>query len=163
MSKIPYPFLVSRDCIDYGERKECPGHHLGSVKSACLSPHAMLERKPPHGQPCNQCGLCCYAMPCALGAALFATRAGPCPALRFQDNGDSYCDVVAHPEQYSATARRAPQFMRLAALSLIRAGDGCDCRVNDEPCNEAFEARLDANDDPRLCAQARYLWAIPED
>ena len=92
------------------------------MKSVCVAQRAMLERKPPHGQPCNQCGLCCYAAPCALGAALFATRAGPCPALRFHDNGDSYCDVVAHPEQYSATARRAPQSMRLAALpSFARA------------------------------------------
>ena len=133
------------------------------MKPVCLAQRAMLERKPLHGQPCDQCGLCCYAAPCALGAALFATRAGPCPALRFHDNGDSYCDVVAHPEQYSVTARRAPQFMRLAALSLIRAGDGCDCRVDGEPRNEAFDARLDAKDDPYLCAQARYVWAIPED
>lgn len=124
-------------------------------------PRALAERKPAHGRPCNGCGLCCYVTTCELGAAIFGTRAGPCPALGFDLDGKSCCTVVAHPTDYYDTARASPAVMQGAALYLIRAGDGCDARINGEPTDADFNARVDARDDARKRAQARFLWNVP--
>jgi hypothetical protein len=126
---------------------------------ACV-PRSMAQRKPAHGQPCNGCGLCCYVVPCELGRALFATDTGPCPALGFDEQGQSCCLVAADPRRF--TDREAPaHVMRNAALYLIRAGDGCDARINGEPTDAGFNARVDARDDSRARAQARFLWRVP--
>lgn len=111
----------------------------------------MLERKPPHGAPCNSCGLCCHAVLCPLGAAVFGNQRGPCPALRFNDKAESTCALTATPE---------PQ--RSAALYLIGAGDGCDARFNGEPRNIAFAEALDArkaSETDRL-HEAEAAWGV---
>jgi hypothetical protein len=120
-------------------------------KPVFLAPRGMLARKPPHGAPCNGCGLCCYATTCALGRALFKTSAGPCPALRFDAERRSFCGVVADAPSDT---------LRDAALVLIRAGDGCDARFNGERRDPDFDRRIDAADNPRLRKQAAYLWGV---
>ena len=130
------------------------------MKRAFLAPAGMLDRKPPHGAPCNDCGLCCVATTCALGAHLFKTDVGPCPALTFDDLRRSHCDVVVHPERYATRGAIAPATLSRAAALLVRAGQGCDARFSGEPRDATFDARLDARDDPRAIANARFLWGM---
>jgi hypothetical protein len=112
-------------------------------------PRDMVERKPPHGSPCTACGLCCHIMLCRLALGVFGDQPGPCPALLLDSARRSSCGLVA-------AATDAAH--RNAALHLIRAGDGCDCRINGEARNVAFDARVDGRENPRLTKQAAYLW-----
>jgi hypothetical protein len=101
-------------------------------------PHWMASRKPKHGAPCNNCGLCCYTKLCDIGRALFGDRPGPCPALAWDNNNNSQCNVIAHPEQYT---KADPEKARAAAKLLTYAGHGCTMRINGE-MNHAFNLRL---------------------
>ena len=130
------------------------------MKPVFVAPREMLERKPRHGQPCNDCGLCCVATTCELGRAIFNQSAGPCPALRFDGLKRSACDVVLRPQAYHPRGTMMPDTMSLAAALLVRAGQGCDARFNGEPRDPDFDAKLDARDDPRAIAQARFVWGL---
>lgn len=59
-------------------------------------------RKPREGDPCNGCGLCCMATPCALGDRYVpgAVEGSPCPALAWA-GGRSYCGLVIDPVRNS--------------------------------------------------------------
>lgn len=119
---------------------------------AFRAPRAMLDRKPPHGAPCNRCGLCCVATLCDLGRHFFGRAAGPCPALRFDQEGNSACGLTLCGEQKYSDA---------AAL-LIGAGDGCDARFNGEWTNTEFhkhQARLDVERADEI-AKAKALWSM---
>ena len=88
-----------------------------------LRPAAPL--KPPEGQACNGCGLCCAAQPCPLGMLLSRKRQGACHALVWDEPAARYhCGVVAQPRRWlpwlpAALARRL-------ALRWIAAAHGCD-------------------------------------
>lgn len=114
---------------------------------AFIAPREMLERKPAHGSACNSCGLCCYATLCSLAQSIFGDRPGPCPALRFDADKKSSCDIAANPLLYSdKTLKYGTAAMTSAALLIVRSGQGCDARFNGEPSDKAFDARLDALD-----------------
>ena len=130
------------------------------MKPVFMAPREMIERKPRHGQPCNDCGLCCVATLCELGRALFNQSAGPCPALRFDGLKRSTCNVVRHPEDYCERGKIMPDTMSRAAALLVRAGQGCDARFNGEWRDPEFDAKLDAKDDPHAIAQARFIWRL---
>ena len=116
-------------------------------------PREMVARKPPHGAPCNRCGVCCHATLCELARHVFGPRPGPCPAL-VPDGADRWaCGLVAS----------APPLLADAACVLISAGDGCDARINGEPTNTGFHAlqgRLDLERADQITA-ARALWRLP--
>jgi hypothetical protein len=111
-----------------------------------------LLTKPPIGDPCNGCGLCCRIRVCSIGSfamALvdrFGDRVdGPCPALTAQDDGALVCGIVLRPKDF---LRGAAHELREAVKLTIGAGAGCD-EAGDEP---------DETADPKLEAlQARYL------
>ena len=117
------------------------------------APRSMLAKKPAHGSPCTQCGLCCVATLCELGRDFFGKSAGPCPALVFNQDGDSACGLTLAGE---------PEY-RDAAKLLIGAGDGCDARFNGEPGNPDFYALCEKLDAERAddIAEARGLWSMP--
>lgn len=92
----------------------------------------MIE-KPPIGDPCNGCGLCCRAQVCGLGSFTlglvknYGERAdGPCPAIVERDDGSITCGLVNRPKDYSPAARGSTHDLRAAAAMLIGAGIGCD-------------------------------------
>jgi hypothetical protein len=79
-----------------------------------LAPKGQLEKKPPHGDPCTSCGLCCMATLCPLGRKVFGREIGPCPALIW-DEGKSSCGLVKRADEARAArhhegrgARRPP-------------------------------------------------------
>jgi hypothetical protein len=126
------------------------------MKPAFIAPRRLLERKPAHGAPCTQCGLCCIATLCRAAVLVFgADHPAPCPALRFDAGERSCCDLVANPNTYRAGD---PDTLRRAALHLIRAGDGCDARFNGEPRDANFDARVDGRENARATAQALHTW-----
>jgi hypothetical protein len=98
-------------------------------------PRAMLEQKPRHGDPCNRCGLCCYAALCDVAKLIHGNRAGPCPELQW-DAGGSRCGLI---ERSTGEARED-------AKLLINSGNGCDMILRGEPRNLRYLARLHAAD-----------------
>jgi hypothetical protein len=94
--------------------------------------------KPPIGQPCNLCGLCCQLQVCGAGSyALglverYGDRApGPCPALE-QDGDGLACGVLRNPHRWLGQPQRHARTLRDAFAALIGAGVGCD-EAGDEP------------------------------
>lgn len=118
------------------------------MKPAILAPKGAADKKPPHGAPCNRCGLCCIATLCPLGRHVFGRETGPCPALRWDADGDSSCGMIDDPGRYSPvrTALYGETAMRVGARFLVGSGTGCDARINGEPADLSFYATLRAWD-----------------
>jgi hypothetical protein len=115
-------------------------------------PHSMLTRKPTHGAACNSCGLCCVMARCQLGRQLFGDIPQPCPALTRTGENTYACGVLAVEDTE----------LRDAALLLIRAGEGCDARVNGEWINRDFHRQQDAADkkNRKAIKSAKRLWGL---
>ena len=97
--------------------------------------HPLAPPKPPEGQPCNGCGVCCLMEPCPLGMLLSHRRHGACDAVRW-DGAVYRCGAMAEPE--SVLQQALPRWLRpwsgaLAprlksmATRMIAPGIGCDC------------------------------------
>lgn len=117
-----------------------------------LAPKGMLDNKPPHGSPCTRCGLCCIATLCPLARHVFNREAGPCPALVQNEDRTFACGMTIHG---TAAGREA-------AMLLVGTGTGCDARVNGEPVNDAFNARLAQWDIDHAdeIARAKATWGM---
>ena len=131
---------------------------------AFLAPRGTLAQKPPHGAPCNRCGLCCVATICDLGQHVFGRGPeGPCPGLQKDElDGKPTCGLVVEPMRYDMrrSLLNGWQRMREAALLLIGASEGCDARFNGEAINHAFNGewiRRTRHSDVR---KARKLWGM---
>jgi hypothetical protein len=127
---------------------------MGTDKPMFVAPRGLLEKKPAHGAPCNNCGLCCMATRCTLAMQVFALpRVGACPALVQTGKQEFACGLVL----YAQTAEQ-----RDAALLIIGSGDGCDARFNGEYRDEAFADALEAKyataEMRAAVKQARKLW-----
>lgn len=114
-----------------------------------IVPRAAAANKPPHGSPCNSCGVCCMVAQCDLSVLMFGDVGAPCPALE-RDGDRHVCGVITDPRQFVAISVSEVSSVQLAARTIIREGVGCDARINGEPINAAFNARLDAEEDPHL-------------
>jgi hypothetical protein len=98
------------------------------MRNTVIHLHAAAPSKPPPGQPCNGCGVCCAAEPCPLGMLLSRRREGRCAALSWQDEGSLYrCDLMTQPRRFLPRGVRwmAPMLGRWARR-WIAAGKGCD-------------------------------------
>jgi hypothetical protein len=117
-------------------------------------PRAMMARKPPHGDPCTRCGVCCVATLCELGRHLFGDQPGPCPGLLLDGEGRAAC----------APATIGDRQHKDAAFLLIGAGDGCDARFNGEFTNHQFHQKCDALDVIRSeqIRAARAIWKMED-
>jgi hypothetical protein len=133
------------------------------MKPIFAAPHAMLENKPPHGAPCNRCGLCCVATLCALGREVFGYERGPCPALRKTDDAWG-CGLVIEPGRYrpASALQHGPEKLSAAAAVLIGSATGCDARFNGEAANEAFYEELRQHDiqTAEQTREARKTWRV---
>jgi len=99
--------------------------------------HPEAPPKPPLGQPCNGCGLCCLAEPCPLGMLVSRRRRGRCAALQWSWEQRRYlCGMVSAPQQVLGwdgllAARFAPLLSRWARR-WISAAKGCDAALERE-------------------------------
>lgn len=91
-----------------------------------LQLHRDAPDKPPHGAPCNRCGVCCAAEPCPVGQLIFRQRRGACPALEWQ--GTAYaCALLTNPERtLSWLPKRWWPLAQRCFSRWIAAGKGCD-------------------------------------
>ena len=81
--------------------------------------------KPPEGEPCNGCGVCCAAEPCPLGMLLSRRRHGACRALSWDETQGLYrCGVLDQPARWMPWMPRS--LARTLARRWIAAGRGCD-------------------------------------
>ena len=117
-------------------------------------------KKPPIGEPCNACGLCCRIQVCAAGSftlglvKTYGERVkGPCPALVTEPDGRQVCGMVLRPKDYAPSGRGGAHDLREAIKLLIGAGAGCD-EAGDPPEPDA-DAKLQA-------LQQRYLDRVGE-
>lgn len=97
--------------------------------------------KPAHGAPCNGCGYCCTAQPCALAVDFLGCTEGPCIALE-AEAGRTFCGLVRRPVHYLLNRNPALPAAQSAPLSvsfafLLRLGAGCDADdpEPEEPAN----------------------------
>ena len=72
------------------------------MKPAELVPRGIYACKPPHGSPCNGCGVCCMVAPCPLGQHIFGFELGRCPALTERDDATYVCGLVLDPGKIRA-------------------------------------------------------------
>jgi hypothetical protein len=130
-------------------------------------------QKPPHGAPCNSCGLCCEMQICPLGVRVFAPDMflaghrgadGPCPAIEPQEDGRKICGLMASPAKYAwkRAAAMGTEALSKAAAHLLGAGTGCDAPGNDEPVNEAYRKQMfeEAGRHPNVTKKALKTWGI---
>lgn len=88
--------------------------------------------KPAYGDPCNGCGFCCAAEPCAIAGEFLGATEGPCPALEF-DQGRFWCGMVRDPGKHVGLSEWAAEEIRESVGRLIAhmlgVGKGCDSDV----------------------------------
>ena len=95
--------------------------------------HPDAASKPPQGEPCNGCGVCCAAEPCPVGMVISRKRHGTCKALMWNAAERRYrCGVVSEPQRYVAP-RWFGGWLARFAMRMIAAGRGCDCDLVVEP------------------------------
>jgi hypothetical protein len=90
--------------------------------------HQQAPSKPPLGQSCNGCGVCCAAEPCPVARVFLGQWRGTCRALEWNEDAMQYrCGMLQRPEHY---ARYLPTFlhhkMRLWIRRWIAADTACD-------------------------------------
>lgn len=133
-------------------------------------PREVSGRKPPHGSPCNRCGLCCMATLCPLARKVFGFEVGRCPALVWSpDNLEAACGLVVDPMRYAPTSvalrvagRATIEEAAAAASLLVGSGTGCDARINGEPGDEEFyrQLRLWDRKNEGAVRRARKVWGV---
>ena len=70
----------------------------------------MISReKPPYGDPCNRCGLCCMTDPCRVAQVVLLQRHGACPALKSDGLGGYVCGLLS--ELQTPAERDAARFV----------------------------------------------------
>ena len=83
--------------------------------------------KPPHGSPCNGCGLCCIDQICPLAGHIFGgAEERRCPALEPVGDGRFTCGLVVRPKHYAPWVKTRERNLRAGALVLIGANLACD-------------------------------------
>ena len=93
--------------------------------------------KPPLGQACNGCGVCCAAEACPVALIFLWQRRGPCRALEWHEAGQHYrCGMVLQPALYVRTLRALPlplhAWLGRRVRRWIAAGSACDSSAHVE-------------------------------
>lgn len=97
---------------------------------------------------------------CILGEHVFG-GIGPCPALRFHDDGKSACGLVEAPRLYAPVraAIKGSNLLARAARVLTDAGIGCDGQLEGEIVSEEVrDATLRGPQTAKL--RAALGWAL---
>lgn len=117
-----------------------------------------MLQKPPHGSPCNGCGMCCADQRCPLGQVVFGPG-GRCPALQMQMPG-FVCGLLVDPGKYApdVVARHGEAEAKNAGAYLIGAGYGCDSQLEGEPYNFRWAAWAKAQVNAGDVMSAFAIW-----
>ena len=82
-------------------------------------------RKPPEGDACNGCGLCCAVQLCPLAVEFIPGAAAPCPAMEFADSR-FWCGLVRRPSRYLGIPASGDRLIRAMVHTALSIGEGCD-------------------------------------
>lgn len=84
---------------------------------------------PALGAPCNGCGFCCEADPCAIAKTYLLDHSAPCKALE-RSADRTWCGLVLHPSKYlkhhGLTKDWADTILGAEIAGLLGVGRGCD-------------------------------------
>lgn len=91
--------------------------------------HRDAPGKPPPGDACNGCGVCCALETCPAARLRFLRASGPCPALEWSGPEYRYrCGLLNRPGHYfPILPARGEGLARRLLARWIAAGQGCDC------------------------------------
>src|SRR5262245_6460254 len=95
----------------------------------CASPKEMtlpVLNKPPFGDPCNHCGICCTLELCPIAEEHFPGAPLPCPALEYHD-GFFRCGMVSRPSYHLGAKFNADEILSPLMARAIGIGQGCGC------------------------------------
>ena len=97
--------------------------------------HPAAPAKPPWGQACNGCGVCCAAEPCPVGALVSQRRSGACAALLWNEKANRYgCGLISDPQRVlGLRGKVATRLISALATRLVAAGKGCDSDAESLP------------------------------
>jgi len=121
-----------------------------------------MIQKPSHGSPCNGCGACCRQELCPLGAGIFRTWEGPCPAL-IPEGAHFACGLIRNPQEYAPVraAMHGTESLREAARYLVGAGVGCDTLGDGETPNLDLRRAFARHNRGRVATSAALkLWGV---
>jgi len=102
---------------------------LHDVKEQTIHLHQAAPAKPPEGQACNGCGVCCALETCPAARLRFLQKKGPCPALEWSPELTRYhCGLLRRPSYYLSWLPAVGESIARHLFSRwIAAGKGCDC------------------------------------
>ncbi len=93
------------------------------MQTAIVQLHRGAPPKPPMGEPCNGCGLCCATEPCPIGTVTSLRRRGRCTALEWHEADARYrCGLLVRAGDSGRAAQRL-------VSRWIAAGQGCDASL----------------------------------
>lgn len=109
--------------------------------------------KPPYGDPCNGCGICCIAQVCALGLELGDDQ--NCKALILNADRSFSCGLVTDPYRFISDeslmvwkaldemsgSNKGEESLKKSNAQALGAGRGCDS--DDEAAVEFLQEALD--------------------
>ncbi len=108
-----------------------------AVAEQIIHIHPQAPNKPPMGQTCNGCGVCCAAEPCPVSLALLWPHQAPCRALIWDDKTKRYlCGMVSKPShQLKWLPKSLDKFASRLFKRWIAADTLCDAdvKVDDSP------------------------------
>lgn len=92
--------------------------------------HTEAPLKPPEGQPCNGCGVCCLAEPCPVGVLVSRRWKGACKALVWSDEAKRYhCGLMGRAMLAGARVSLWRRLWQRWVRRMISAGSGCDASI----------------------------------
>lgn len=108
---------------------------LRNVQEQIIHLHSAAPGKPPEGQACNGCGVCCALETCPAARLRFWQAKGPCPALQWSaDQARYHCGLLVNPRNYLGLLPASTEpFARRLLARWIAAGKGCDCSADVQP------------------------------
>jgi hypothetical protein len=88
--------------------------------------------KPPIGEACNGCGVCCIAEPCPVSLVFLWPHQAPCKALVWsKENQRYFCGMVLQPSNYIAwLPTRLDNMFSKMVKRWIAANSHCDADVS---------------------------------
>lgn len=104
---------------------------LTSMPEQIIHLHRDALPKPPEGEPCNGCGVCCALETCPAARLRFLQRHGPCPALTWNADEARYrCGLLMQPRHYLGGLPLPESLLQRLFARWIAVGHGCDCSAD---------------------------------